>query len=156
MWLRTLAAGLVSVLAALELCAGRADEQVRTQAPDRWCREPAEAEWLIVDETVARLAASGPVYAVCFHGRRPRPLRTAALVLPPGHPWRRTGGILIVHGELAPNGRFGRAQILHGSETLTVKAAVVACLRRWRFAPAMLHGKPVAVHFTATLEIPRS
>ncbi len=66
----------------------------------------------------------------------------------------RTLGVLIVQTVIRSDGTVGKVEILRPRK---VPPEVGAVLRRdiesWRFKPATLDGRPVAVHYTLTLNV---
>src|SRR5215472_644074 len=63
-------------------------------------------------------------------------------------------GDVILDATISPTGSVRKVAIISGAASLT-NAAVVA-VRHWRFAPAMLNGKPVEVQqrITITFKLP--
>jgi len=112
-----------------------------------------EPPWLPVHpERLARLAGI-PVYAVCFGGTRPTAVASPPLDLPAGDPLRRTGGIVLAHCRIDPEGWVVQAQLLK-PDAPTIRQALVRTLARWRFMPARSKsGQPAAVHFVVTLKV---
>jgi TonB family protein len=117
---------------------------------------PPEPPWLPVHPERRALLGQTTVYAVCFDGVPPRARVHPPLDLPPGDPLRRTGGILIAHCLVDPQGWVVQAQLLKGPDTPTVREALVRTLAQWRFEPARRpNGQPAAVHFVVTLRVER-
>jgi Gram-negative bacterial TonB protein C-terminal len=115
-----------------------------------------EPPWLPVHpERIAELAKL-PVYAVCFQGTPPRALVSPPLDLPADHPLRRTGGAVVAHCKIDPEGWVVQAQLLK-PDGPRLRQALVRTLFHWRFLPARdAQGKPVAVHFAVVLRIPEA
>jgi TonB family protein len=113
-----------------------------------------------------QLAASGgkplpPLQCVDGHGKVAVPARAihrvggevtqpvvAERVAADLDPQRRVYGFVIVEAVISREGRVCATRVLKGDEE--VARAVVAALVQWRFEPATLHGKPVAVYYTLT------
>jgi TonB family protein len=95
------------------------------------------------------------VYAVCFDGTPPQALVHPPLDLPPGHPLRRTGGIVIAHCLIDPEGWVVQVQLLKGPDRPALRQALVRTLAQWRFEPARHQGRPAAVHYAIALRVER-
>lgn len=71
----------------------------------------------------------------------------------PIYPWnarsRGIGGEVILDATVAPNGSISQITVISGPATLT--DAAVTAVRQWRFSPASLNGKPVAVQQRITI-----
>lgn len=65
---------------------------------------------------------------------------------------RRAGieGVVIVQAIVSKHGMVESVQVLKGLP-LGLDQAAVEAVRRWRFAPATLHGRPVDVYYTLTV-----
>ena len=121
----------------------------RGRPPSQAAKEPP---WFVVNPEELPSVESVPVFRVCFSGKPPRALEKAELALPAAHPFRRTGGVIVVHTLINAKGQVVKAQILRGPADL--QDAVARCLRQWRFEPAVTRDrKPAAVHFTLTLPV---
>jgi TonB family protein len=129
---------------------GRNDEEGQSEPGRR-----TEPEWFVVNQAELRSIEGVPIGAVCFNGSPPKPVATRLLELPDTHPFRRGGGVVVVHTVINAKGLVVKAQILRGPETPELREAVVRCLREWRYEPARdRHGAPWAVHFMVTLAVP--
>jgi protein TonB len=62
----------------------------------------------------------------------------------------RVEGIVILEAIITQNGHVENAKVLRGVHPLLDQAAVNA-VRKWRYKPATLNGKPVRVHSTVTV-----
>ena len=62
----------------------------------------------------------------------------------------RVQGIVVLQTVIGADGRVGRVEVLKGLP-LGLTEAAVAAVERWRFEPATLDGKPVAVYFNLTV-----
>ncbi len=82
----------------------------------------------------------------------PQPLATALLSLPRGHPQGKRTFVVLVEAVISEQGRIETARVLGTPSELGLDSFVAEALRQWRFAPAQLHGKPVAVYWTLTLQ----
>ena len=110
--------------------------------------------WLPVHpERQAGLAAV-PVFGVCFAGTPPRKLAGAPPTLGPESRYRRHGGVLIAHCLIDPEGYVVAVQVMKAPDPAD-RQAVALALAGWRFAPAMLAGRPAAVHFLISIPVPR-
>lgn len=111
--------------------------------------------WFVVDAVEAERLEPGAIY---HQGpRRPVPVRRApvALPLPPGRIPERP---VIVQVILSDRGRVARARLLRapplpGIGTAPLRERLVEALREFLFEPATLEGKPVAVHYSLTLDL---
>ena len=64
---------------------------------------------------------------------------------------RRTSGVVILEAIIDRQGRVRNAHIVRSPHPPEVNAVFVHAIEQWRFKPATLHGKPVAVYFTTTI-----
>lgn len=107
--------------------------------------------WQVVDgETDSGLAG----LTVYHQGPRPPELESRAPVELPAASSASPGrGTVIAEVVISPTGRIARARILRAPELEGLADAVLVALRKWRFQPARLDGKPVAVYYTVTLPL---
>jgi len=124
----------------------------RSAPPWRPVAQP-EPPWFTVHPERLALLGNSVVYGVCFDGAPPRALVHPPLDLPPGHPLRRLGGVVIAHCLIDPEGWVVQAQLLRGPDRPVLRAALVRTLARWRFEPARRHGQPAAVHYAVSLSV---
>jgi len=114
----------------------------------------AAAPWIAVHpERRARLAGVS-IHGVCTSGTPPLKLAGEAPALAPGSPFRRFGGSLVAHCLIDDEGYVVEVQVLktpHRSDQL----AVAQALTGWRFAPARIAGRPIALHFIVLIRVPR-
>jgi Gram-negative bacterial TonB protein C-terminal len=117
-------------------------------------RATAEPPWVPVHpERQARLAGT-PVHGICFGGTPPRKVAGGPPWLPPDSPLRRTGGVIVAHCLVDDEGYVVAFQVLKapaGTDSQTVAGALAA----WRYEPARQAGRPVAVHYTVAIPLPR-
>lgn len=66
---------------------------------------------------------------------------------------RNVRGIVIIETIIDVDGNVCDAAVLKGINA-EVDAAAVAAVKRWRFTPATLNGRPVAVYFDLTVRFP--
>lgn len=90
----------------------------------------------------------GPVY----HQGPEEPPR--AVHWRPAPPQLETEGSLIVQLVVTERGRIARARVLRGRQDEATAELLAENLRQWRFEPARLRGKPVAVYFDVDLGSP--
>ncbi len=68
-------------------------------------------------------------------------------------PWQedpvRFPGMIIIESVIDRHGRVCAARLLKGSGPLAESA--VESLKRWRFEPARVNGRPIPVYFTLSL-----
>jgi periplasmic protein TonB len=62
----------------------------------------------------------------------------------------RVSGFVIIEATIGPTGEMLDAKVLRGNPLLD--AAALDAVRRWRFTPTLLNGKPVAVVMTVTVD----
>lgn len=114
----------------------------------------SEPQWFVVAPAELASIEGVPVHAVCFSGTPPKERVKAELELPPRHPWREGGGVLIAHALINARGLVVKAQVLKGPDEPETRDAVARCLAQWRFEPAVdREGKPAAVHFLLALPV---
>jgi protein TonB len=89
------------------------------------------------------IVAGDVVPPVAIH--RPSPDFTAL-----GHV--RVAGIPIVSAVIAADGTVEQVRVVRSVHP-DLDRAIVAAIEQWRFRPATLHGKPVAVHYSLTVHI---
>jgi hypothetical protein len=117
-------------------------------------RATAEPPWIPVHpERQARLAGK-PVHGICFGGTAPRQLAGGAPRLPPDSPLRRSGGVIVAHCLVDDEGYVVAFQVLKAPAG-TDPQALSGALAAWRFEPARQAGRPVAVHYTVAIPLPR-
>lgn len=64
----------------------------------------------------------------------------------------RMTGVFIAEAVIDEKGDVTNARILKGPDP-KIAAAALAAIRQWKFKPATLNGKPVAVYYTLTVNI---
>src|SRR4051812_8566895 len=114
----------LALVVVLLLLGGQASGPAGRSAPV----PPPEPSWIPVHPERLALLGHQPVYAVCFDGAPPRALVHPPLDLPPGHPLRRTGGIVIAHCLIDPEGWVVQVQILRGPDRPVLREALVRTL----------------------------
>lgn len=96
------------------------------------------------------------IYRQLGPGTRPERTVVKEVEYPPDHrPWGGKPGVLIIESVIAPDGRIARFQVLKGPHDEILDRALADALKEWRFTPAKLHGEPVAVYYTLTIEVNR-
>jgi protein TonB len=63
----------------------------------------------------------------------------------------RVEGLMILRCVITTSGRVERCQVLQ--RVPHMEAAVLDAVSRWRFAPAMLEGRPVAVRYNLKVRL---
>lgn len=109
-----------------------------------------EPPWLAVNE---RASQEIPDRQIFYQGPKPpRPIRTppVQVAVPPD---QVPQGRWIVYLALSEDGEVLKAQLMKGPPGIEIDGPLVETLRGWRFHPAMLKGKPVAVYFAQTFEV---
>lgn len=94
------------------------------------------------------------IYKQLCCGSRPERIATKEVEYPPDHrPWGGKPGVLIIESVVAPDGRIARFRVLKGPHDEILDRALAEALKEWRFTPAKLEGKPVAVYYTLTINV---
>jgi protein TonB len=62
----------------------------------------------------------------------------------------RIEGLVVIQARIDETGKVVRTRLLHGVDPALDQAAVDS-IRAWRFEPALLDGKPVAVYYNLTV-----
>lgn len=112
--------------------------------------------WLTVDEAEARQLEGHSIY---HQVRRDFPvLLRHAPVLVPLAPSEIPAQRILVHAVLTESGRVARAEVLRapalaGITTQALEERIVEALRAYRFEPAKLEGRPVAVYYNLSLTL---
>lgn len=106
--------------------------------------------WLIVDAAASRALEGHPIY---HQGPAPPKLQARVSVQAPAGSVPLQRKHLIVEAVISAEGKVARARVLRAAEIEIPAASLVAALREWRFQPARLDGKPVAVYYTLTVPI---
>ena len=117
-------------------------------------RATAEPPWIPVHPERQTRLAGRPVHGICFGGKPPRKLAGGPPRLTPDSPLRRTGGVVVAHCMVDDEGYVAAFQLLKAPPGID-PLALVGALAAWRFEPARQAGKPVAVHYTVTIPLPR-
>lgn len=65
---------------------------------------------------------------------------------------RRVAGTPIVEALVGADGRVKDVRVVRGVNS-KIDTEIVEALKKWRFQPATLEGKPVSAHFTVTVSI---
>ncbi len=79
----------------------------------------------------------------------PKKIRDAAPIYPVLAQTVRVSGMVIIEATIGPTGEVMEATVLRSIPLLD--AAAVDAVRRWRYTPTLLNGKPVAVVMTVTV-----
>ena len=132
---------------------------------DEWAREQAplppadldalaEAPVILLDApppppAPPEPAADGPVHVI---GAVVPPEAVFAPEPQYPEPARRLGrpGTVVLQATIDPEGRVTELEVLRG-EPLGMTEAAVAAVRQWRFRPATLEGRPIAVYYHLTV-----
>jgi TonB-like protein len=120
--------------------------------PAAWAT--AEPPWIPVHPKRQARLAGKPVHGICFGGTPPRQLAGGPPRLPPDSPLRRTGGAIVAHCLVDDEGYVAAFQLLKAPAGIDPQALAEA-LTTWRFEPARQAGRPVAVHYTVAIPLPR-
>lgn len=147
----TRSAALTLCLLVAIACDGRGVRSPREPAAGPPVQQPP-GPWFVVDEAALALVDEERVGKVGFPGRL-QLLQRADLEPPVDHPIRRSGGVVIVHTEIAPNGRIARARLVRASPFQTLEPALVSCLRQWEFEPIRYRDEPWSVRYTISLAV---
>jgi TonB family protein len=100
--------------------------------------------WLIVDAEANRALAGQTIY---YQGPAPPELQRRVPLRARAEP-----GVALVETVISTDGKVARARVLKAPKVEGLPEALVASLREWRFRPALLRGRPVAVYYTLTLK----
>ena len=106
--------------------------------------------WQVVDDDVNRSLGGHNIY---HQGPRPPKLEYRAPVEVPSAHAGSLPSVAIAEIVISPDGKIARARILRAPDFAGLTNAVVTSLRKWRFQPARLEGKPVAVYYTVTVPL---
>jgi len=142
---------MLELLAKAPEQSGRAQPSTAPSGPVTR-REPTDGK---LEEAWAPASSTGneaPVDARRIGGAVHPPLAIARVqpVYPPAARLARTQGIVILEAVIDEQGRVSHARVLKGLPN-GLDIAAVDAVKQWRFAPATLYGKPVAVYFTLTV-----
>ncbi len=131
---------------------------------------PAPAQRLMVeDSAVPEIAGGGPAVAAPLSLIPTAPAQVAAPLAPveskleplrlifsvkPDYPLiarqTRTQGEVLIHAHVDETGKIAQMRILSGPPSL--RQAALQALAQWKYAPARLNGKPVAVDTTVSVK----
>ncbi|HEV8240810.1 MAG TPA: energy transducer TonB [Thermoanaerobaculia bacterium] len=103
-----------------------------------------------LDRAAAAPEASQDIHRVGGEVAAPRLVRQVQPVYPLAARLTGTQGVVIVEAVIDQHGEVSKVRVLKGLPHGLDDAAVEA-VEQWKFAPAMLYGKPVAVYFTLTV-----
>jgi TonB family protein len=85
------------------------------------------------------------------HLTKPRILKRVEPVFPAGAIHFGVQGLMIVSVMIQPDGTLASPLILKALPAPTLTYCALDALRKWRFAPALVEGKPIATQFNLTL-----
>jgi TonB family protein len=121
----------------------------RTPEARRPLPKPVEpGPWFVVDAEADRAVEGQTIY----HQGPERPeathsIRARVRVVPAVAPR------VIVEAVITAEGRIARARVLRAPKIERLQEALTESLREWRFRPALLENKPVAVYYTLTVAL---
>jgi periplasmic protein TonB len=118
--------------------------------------EPEEFEIPVVDDLVIGIPEAppepeptGPIY-VTGDVQKPEKLSSPPPVYTEIARKARIQGVVIVQAIIDENGDVTNVSVLKGLP-MGLSEAAEAAVKQWKFKPATLHGKPVAVYFNLTV-----
>ena len=145
-----LAAAVSPLLLLTSFCGGLEITRAHREPPPRQARGPVIP---VHPESLQGVDEARIYHQLCGGSL---PVRTASkeAEYPPDHrPWGGKPGVLIIETVIAPDGRIARVQMLRGPHDEILDRALADALKEWRFEPAKMNGKPVAVYYTLTMSV---
>lgn len=109
-----------------------------------------EPPWLVVNEQAIQ---EKPDRQIFYQGPKPpRPIRTPPVQMAVPQD-QVPHGVWLVYLALSEKGEVLKAQLMKGPPGIEIDGPLVEALRGWRFHPAVLKDKPVAVYFARTFDV---
>lgn len=114
----------------------------------------AEQPRIIDDPVPPPMAPPAPAAPVASAGpdRAPVPVSRPAPQYPIEAMRRNAGGTVLVRATIGPDGGVERLELARGSGNRHLDRAAMEAVRRWRFQPATLNGRPVSAEVLVPVE----